>query len=540
MLNIEKFLKMIYNPILSQFKRIVIKPLRSLRTLPLKMAKKIRDPIRKMLNAKEKSLKNYVSIGRYYVSKRLLAFALIILCVLIFFIFIKPPAFIDKFFHRTKVIHAQSDKPIAYSGKAKLYDEQQAFRYEGDFVEGQYEGLGKLYDVNGILIYEGEFKKGLYNGNGSEYSGQGVPVYRGQFVNGIHSGQGILFYPNGNIQYKGEFQNGLFSGSGALHNPQGLLQYEGGFSSGNFNGQGKKLNDQGIVIYEGGFTNNEYSGSGKLFNDAGSILYEGGFAGGKFSGEGTAYYANGHVKYVGSFLAGAYGGQGALYNEAGGPLYEGSFVGGKFQGIGTVYDESGKPVYQGDFKNNVYDGWGVWFDEVGTVVYTGFFKQGHPYFAGFLNQTSQKIKELLGDPSNIDVSLPEESVPDAGSSDTDAPSPIASSPPAGPISLMMNYTDIQLLLTLLQSPSQPAEARVITAEWWNSELLLETEKRIAPGGALDPGGANGFELAVSRLPVGDNLYMNVYTRQETNLIQYRFYYTVNSHTLIKLAVIQPE
>lgn len=395
----EKILK----PVLHPYIQTILKPVREAKKLPSVAIQKSQAVLRKFLATRENSLKSYVSIGRYYVSKRLLAIIFIVILVLVYFLFIKPPAFLNKWLGKVPTIQASAPKATSFTGKAKVVDDAKLPKYSGELVDGLYAGQGKLYNDNGMLVYEGQFDKGLKSGTGTLFDDNGNIAYNGQFAAGVFNGTGMLYFQGEGrkIRYEGEFQNGTPGGAGKEYYPTGELKYEGSFSADTYSGDGKLFYSGGKIRYEGGFQASQFSGSGKLFNEQGAVLYEGSFVNGKYAGEGVEYYPNGFVKYKGSFTGGSYHGEGESFSEKGVPAYKGTFANGAYNGSGERYDEEGSLLYKGSFKNNAYEGLGTVFDKDGAAVVKSFFSNGKLNLQGFIGLSSQKIEELLGKPTEL-------------------------------------------------------------------------------------------------------------------------------------------
>lgn len=396
----EKILK----PVLFPFMQKALKPLREAQKLPAVLIQKTQVRLKAILSAREMSLENYVGIGRYYISKRLLLGLTLVVIVLLYFIFIKPPASLNKLFGRVPTLHASAPKTAAFTGTAKVVSDTKTPKYVGELVDGLYSGKGKLYSDNGkLLLYEGDFEKGLKAGTGTLYDDNGNMIYKGQFAADVFNGQGMLYFSGKEpkIQYNGEFQNGKEGGAGKQFYPTGELKYEGAFSAGAYSGNGKLFYPSGKIKYEGGFLANAYSGAGKLLGENGSVVYEGAFQNGNYSGDGSEFYPNGLVKYKGKFQAGIYYGEGETFTETGVPVYKGGFANGVYNGAGERYDEEGKAAYKGNFKNNAYDGLGTLLDKDGTAIVKSFFQNGHLYLQGFIGLTNQKLEELLGKPTEV-------------------------------------------------------------------------------------------------------------------------------------------
>lgn len=370
-----KWLENVFGPLLRPVFNLLLRPYHAVKQFPQKSAAAVRKFLQTFLAKREKSLQDYVSIGRYYVSKRLFVFLVLGIGVIAYFIFIKPPAVLLKWLDRPVMLYTYEERTKTFTGKAELYEEKNRLLYKGELENGLPSGYGRLYDENGTLRYEGEFDKGLKNGQGIEYDEQGRLLYKGNFSDDQYNGMGTLYNPStGNVIYEGEFQHGLKSG------------------------QGKEFYANGFIKYEGTWQNDYYNGDGKFFHETGVLLYSGGFLNGQFSGNGTEYYASGLPKYEGTFVRNLYHGQGTLYNEAGLVTYKGEFREGKFHGKGEQFYSNGNLNYAGEFQQDMYHGFGALYDENGQILAKGLFVYGTLEYGKFIGLPVQQIQEWLGEP----------------------------------------------------------------------------------------------------------------------------------------------
>lgn len=416
-----EFLQKIFGPIIKPFQSKLLKPLLNIKKLPNTIAKNVKNNLTSLLNPKEITIKNYIKIGRYYIAKKLLVILLLIAVVLTYFLFIKPPAFINKLFNQPTIIQADSKKAATFSGKAIIVDEKDQIVYEGLLQEGLYTGYGKLYlSDSETLIYEGEFVNGLRHGYGTSYDDQGTIIYEGNFENdsphgtgktykngklyykGIHdqgrlTGNGEVYNEKGELIYKGELINGIYSGKGVLYKNSRIV-YDGEFSNGKFSGKGISY-FLGKMVYNGEFLNGMYGGQGVEYFANGNVKYEGQFVNGEYSGEGKRYHLNGNMRYEGSFLAGAYHGNGIKYDENGIIIYSGTFQNNQYHGSGSLFNKNGTLHFEGEFRNNQYH-LGTLYTEDETPLYKGFFEDGKIAPWLFLGITEERLNEILEEPSS--------------------------------------------------------------------------------------------------------------------------------------------
>src|SRR4029453_13097275 len=94
---IEQLLK----PIIKPIQRKIIAPIKRAKTLPKRLFAVLRKWLVTAIFGPLRSLNNYLKIGSYFIAKKLIALILIITLVIVYFGFISPPAFINKWFGRT-------------------------------------------------------------------------------------------------------------------------------------------------------------------------------------------------------------------------------------------------------------------------------------------------------------------------------------------------------------------------------------------------------------------------------------------------------
>ncbi len=92
-----------------------------------------------------------------------------------------------------------------------IYTNNNALRYSGYFVNGQYSGKGVLLFKDSTFL-SGEWKNGKLNGKGASLN-SGGDFYVGYFANGIKEGSGAFVF---NELYVGSFEDGSFTGTGYI------------------------------------------------------------------------------------------------------------------------------------------------------------------------------------------------------------------------------------------------------------------------------------------------------------------------------------
>ena len=187
---------------------------------------------------KPKSLKEYYSIGRFMISKRLgnILFTLAVLLSIWFIItnFIPNLRLKRKESALGPNVEAKSyfydaHKLKNYNGMVRVFSKKSKALFEGSLTNGIANGPGVLYDKNGIVIFRGNFENNRFNGEGTTYYADGTPHYIGEFLDNIYSGSGELRSKNGQPHYIGSFIAGLKNGRGTLYNDSGNAIFDGMF-----------------------------------------------------------------------------------------------------------------------------------------------------------------------------------------------------------------------------------------------------------------------------------------------------------------------
>lgn len=271
--------------VMNPFRRVVrrVQQLLNVNIITAKLAGPINAKVRKILGGEAKSPEDYVTIGRFWVSRALIYILILAACafVFIYFNWIAPPM--------EDAIQSESRITSVY------YD------YD-DMALGEYDGKANIRAANGNVVYTGDIVKGVCTGTGTLWNQDGTLIYEGDFVNNCFEGTGTRYYPSGKVLYTGEFSKNLYSGKGALYYSDGTLRYEGEFENGNFQGSGVEYNEKGLMIYEGEYFSGMHHGTG------------------------TAYYVSGIKRYEGDFYMGKAQGIGTIYSTAGRPVYTGAFA----------------------------------------------------------------------------------------------------------------------------------------------------------------------------------------------------------------------
>lgn len=200
-----------------------------------KVFTKARQFFTKLLDIKPKHKKDYYSIGRWLVSKRL-AFAIVVALGIVCIMYINSTLPTKTAVDGEVSLPTYKYNSLAlkfYSGSVNILAKDGHLAYTGPVAEGKVSGEGVLFDANGNAVYKGSFADNLFNGNGQ------------------------LFYPEGGLRYQGGFSDNLFDGTGAYFGLTGSMIYEGDYILGKRSGHGRLNNSAGSQIFDGIFRNDE-------------------------------------------------------------------------------------------------------------------------------------------------------------------------------------------------------------------------------------------------------------------------------------------
>ena len=311
----------------------------------------------KTLTSKPKSKSDYWKICNIYFAKKFVVISLFTIGALVYiYVNLIVPNLEGKLWYAKFSIN--SKKAQQFSGKAKVYDVDGKFIYQGELSSGTPDGFGTQFNSNGNLLYKGNFSMGKYSGSGEIFDSFGKLVYSGNFSSNKYDGSGKMVNSFGKVIYSGNFEKGMKSGRGTEYDPKtGVKRYYGEFVNGKYEGKGITYNADGsLVTYEGNFKDGSYEGEGKKYQN-GHLIYDGNFKSGRYSGKGILYSeSSGNIIYSGEFEDDLYSGEGKLYDSYNFKIsYEGEFKNGKKHGTGILYDKLGVPIFEGDFRDNDID-----------------------------------------------------------------------------------------------------------------------------------------------------------------------------------------
>lgn len=219
-----------------------------------RIVQKFSELVRKLLDLRPKDSKDYYTLGRWMISRRLVR-AVVILggmaaCCYLFWL---RPVSVGSGDAQIRT-YRYSALPLRLAeGKVRIRAKKGFIAYEGEVSQGYACGAGALYGEDGQKIYEGEFAKNRYHGTGSLYFDSGRLKYSGSFADNRFEGEGVQYRENGTKLYEGGFSNDLFEGDGILYRESGVKLYEGGFAGGMKEGTGVLYNAAGNPVFSGQF-----------------------------------------------------------------------------------------------------------------------------------------------------------------------------------------------------------------------------------------------------------------------------------------------
>lgn len=270
---------------MNPFRRIIkrMKQIFNVNMLSAKLLQPLNKKIKQIFNVKPKSKEDYVSLGIFWISRKLIYFIIFAACAGVFIFF-------------TTFAKPVEDTVTATNLITTVY-----FDYD-DLALTEFSGKANIRAANGEVVYTGDVAAGVCTGSGTLWNQDGMMVYKGDFKNNDFSGSGTLYYPDKKVLYKGNFENNNFSGLGVSYYQDGTVEYEGEFENGVYSGEGSKYDQEGNVVYTGLFENGKYNGLGTLYYENGTKKYEGEFSLGNQQGNGTLYSVTGKQLFKGSFV----------------------------------------------------------------------------------------------------------------------------------------------------------------------------------------------------------------------------------------------
>lgn len=193
---------------------------------------KIRAFFSSLLDVRPRDKRDYYSISRWLVSKRL-AFVLVVALGLGAAIYIStalPENLLRSGSGESVPTYRYRSLPLKFiKGTVNILDREGRLSYTGQVQSGAASGTGVLYNTAGGMVYEGQFEHNRFNGSGTQYYRSGVVEYQGQFRDNVYDGEGSWYRPSGVLEYKGDYVMGVRTGQGTLYNSVGSQVFRGSF-----------------------------------------------------------------------------------------------------------------------------------------------------------------------------------------------------------------------------------------------------------------------------------------------------------------------
>lgn len=258
--------------VMNPFRRVIrrTQQLSNANLITAKLINPINKKLREIFSFKPKAKEDYITIGSFWISRKVVYFLIVAICAGVFIYFTWFAGDVQETTTTTNVV------------TTTYYD------YD-DLKLAEFSGKANIKAANGSVVYTGDVADGMITGTGTLWNQDGILIYEGSFLNNQYSGVGTLYYPNGKVRYSGDFAENLFNGNGYYYSPEGNLLYTGSFENGTYNGEGIAYNEEGSLIYEGNFQSGNYHGNGVLYYANGIKKYEGEFYQGKEQGQGVSY-----------------------------------------------------------------------------------------------------------------------------------------------------------------------------------------------------------------------------------------------------------
>ena len=239
--------KRLMTAVTNPFRLLVVRAQRlfNVNVLTAKLIPTLTKKVKSLITLRPQSPKDYFSVGRYWVYKKLLLTLVLVACAGVFIYF-------TMFASPLPATPAQPEQVLTTV----------TFDYD-DMELASYSGTANIRAADGTVVYVGDVEAGVCTGTGTLRDRMGRLVYEGGFENNQYSGQGVQYWPSGNKRYEGGFAENRYSGEGILYAQDGqTVLYAGAFKNGLRDGMGKAYNEAGTLVYEGEFAEDAYHGSG--------------------------------------------------------------------------------------------------------------------------------------------------------------------------------------------------------------------------------------------------------------------------------------
>ena len=185
-----------------------------------------------LLDVRPKHKRDYYSVGRWLVSKRLVFLIVILVGILsLWYVTANVSSMMSSDGGKVAKTYYYNHVLLRFAkGNVRIKAKSGYIAYEGDVENGAVKGNGTLYNKNGGLVYKGAFSDNKFQGQGTDYYENGSMRYSGNFENNLYFGQGKFYRSDGSLEYSGEFEEGMKNGEGELYDNSSSKVYTGNFS----------------------------------------------------------------------------------------------------------------------------------------------------------------------------------------------------------------------------------------------------------------------------------------------------------------------
>lgn len=192
---------------------------------------RIRNFFVRLLDVRPKHKKDYYSVGRWLVSKRLVFLIVIVIGILsLWYVTANVSSMMNDGGKVAKTYYYNNVLLRFAKGNVRIKAKSGYIAYEGDVKDGYVTGNGTLYNKSGGLVYKGAFSENKFQGQGTDYYENGSMRYTGNFENNLYYGTGKFYRTDGSLEYSGEFEEGMKNGTGELYDNASSMVYTGNFS----------------------------------------------------------------------------------------------------------------------------------------------------------------------------------------------------------------------------------------------------------------------------------------------------------------------
>lgn len=192
---------------------------------------RIRNFFIMLLDVRPKHKRDYYSVGRWLVSKRLVFLIVIVIGILSLWYVVANVNSMKNEGGKVAKTYYYNNLLLRFAkGNVRIKARSGYIAYEGNVDKGFVTGNGTLYNKNGGLVYKGAFNENKFEGQGTDFYENGAMRYSGTFANNLYYGQGKYYRSDGSLEYSGEFEEGMKNGAGELYDISSTKVYTGNFS----------------------------------------------------------------------------------------------------------------------------------------------------------------------------------------------------------------------------------------------------------------------------------------------------------------------